>query len=185
VFRKLLIALGTTAAVLFVGAWAGSPFLAARALGEAASAGDARALERLVDFPRFRDSLKSEFNARLVGEMRGRTGGDDPLAGLGALLAPTLISGAVDALVTPQAIALMVRTGRTPRPGARDADPATPEKEARRTLGYRDLNTFAIGFDEPGRPGDRALTLLMKRRGLFDWKLEAVDLPEAETEAKG
>ena len=177
-FRKPLIALGAAVAVLFVGAWAGSPFLAARALGEAAREGDARALERLVDFPRFRDSLKSEFNARFVGEMRSRGGEGDPLAGLGALLAPTLISGAVDALVTPQAVALMVRTGQTPRPDARDADPVTPEKEARRTLGYRDLNTFAIGFDEPGRPGDRALTLLMKRHGLFDWKLEAVDLPE-------
>ena len=34
-----------------------------------------------------------------------------------------------------------------------------PKPEPKRTLGYRDLNTFAIGFDEPGRPGDRALTL--------------------------
>lgn len=175
--RKLITGLVVAAGVVFLGWFAASPFLAARALGDAAEKGDAEALERLVDFPALRDSMKQEFNARFVDEMRGSSG-DDPFAGLGALLGPALISGAVDALVTPQAIALMVRTGEAPE--ARDAaDPQAraDEPEPKRTLGYRDLNTFAINFQDAGRE-DRAITLLMKRDGLFGWKLAAIDLPE-------
>ncbi|HEV2081876.1 MAG TPA: DUF2939 domain-containing protein [Brevundimonas sp.] len=175
--RKLITGFAVAVGALLLGWFVASPWLAAKALGDAAERGDVQAMERLVDFPRFRDSMKQEFNARFVEEMRASSGGD-PLAGLGALLGPALISGAVDALVTPQAIAMMVRTGEAPE--ADEVTRAEPEKdqpEPKRTLGYRDLNTFAIGFQDAERQ-DRAITLLMKRRGLFGWKLEAVDLPE-------
>ena len=76
-----------------------------------------RALERLVDFPAFRESLKTELTARLMAEMR-----DDPraadsvLGGLGMLLGPMLVDGAVEALVTPPTIAAMVRNAEAPDP---------------------------------------------------------------------
>lgn len=175
--RKLIVGLAAAALAVLLAVYFASPFAAARALGEAAREGDSAALERLVDFPRFRDSMKQEFNARFVEELRAGSG-DDPFAGLGALLGPALISGAVDALVTPQAIALMVRTGEAPKAGdAVERAPDADEPEPKRTLGYRDLNTFAIGFEDVERK-ERSITLLMKRRGLFGWKLEAVDLPE-------
>jgi len=175
--RKLITGLAVVAGVGFLIWFAATPYLAAKALGAAAERGDARALERLVDFPALRDSMKTEFNERLVGEMRAR-GEDDPLGGLGALLGPAIISGAVDALVTPQAVALMVKSGETPQAGERP--PVADEgPEPKRTLGYRDLNTFAIGFQDAER-SDRSVTLLMKRDGLFGWKLAAIDLPEVE-----
>ncbi|MFN3631144.1 MAG: relaxase/mobilization nuclease domain-containing protein, partial [Casimicrobiaceae bacterium] len=46
-------------------AWAAAPVMAAQALIRAAKAGDERKIERLVDFPAFRDSLK---NGRLESE---------------------------------------------------------------------------------------------------------------------
>jgi hypothetical protein len=173
--RKLITGLAVVGGIAFLGWFAATPYLAAKALGEAAERGDARALERLVDFPALRDSMKTEFNERLVGEMRAR-GEDDPLGGLGAFLGPAIISGAVDALVTPQAVSLMVKSGETPEAG-RDPAAADDRPEPKRTLGYRDLNTFAIGFHDVERE-DRAVTLLMKRDGLFGWKLAAIDLPE-------
>lgn len=170
--RKLITGV-VAAAVLAAAGFVASPWLAAKALGDAAERGDVRELERLVDFPSLRDSMKQEANARLVQEMRAEGG---TLGGLGALLGPALISGAVDALVTPQGVAVMVRTGQEPEtePGA---TPKTDEPEPERTLGYRDLNTFAIGFKDVRRD-DRAVTLLMKRDGLFGWKLAAIDLPD-------
>ena len=180
--RKLITGLALAAGIVFLGWFVASPWLAAKALGDAAERGDAAALERLVDFPRFRDSMKQEFNARFVDEMRASSG-DDPFAGLGALLGPALISGAVDALVTPQAIALMVRTGEAPEAEeVARPEPGADEPEPRRTLGYRDLNTFAINFED-ARRADRSITLLMKRDGLFAWKLAAIDLPEREAPA--
>lgn len=100
---------------VFVLAYAVSPILAARSLVQAAKTGDEQALERQVDFPAFRASLKDELSARMFAEMRkdDRLGG---LSGLGMMLAPTLVSGAVDAFVTPQAISAMVQEGQRPSP---------------------------------------------------------------------
>jgi hypothetical protein len=41
--------------------------------------------------------------------------------------------------------------------------------------GYRSLNAFAITLTDRDRPDDQ-LALILERRGLFDWKLAAVDL---------
>ena len=182
--QKLIIRLGGAAVAVFVLAYAASPLLAARSLVQAAKTGDERALERQVDFPAFRASLKDELSARMVAEMRkdDRLGG---LSGLGMLLAPTLVSGAVDAFVTPQAIAVMVQEGQGPKP-----DQAKPEagpkpqskpesKKVRQSWGYRDLDTFAVTLTRDDQP-DEQVSLLMKRRNLFSWKLAGIDLSAPE-----
>jgi hypothetical protein len=183
--RKLVNGLIGLLVLAFLGWVVATPWLAAQDLAEAAERGDARALERRVDFPKLRDSLKEELNARMADEVRARSG-SDRLAGLGALFGPALISGAVDALVTPQAVSAMVQTGEAPKAPGRGDSEAEVEAKAdtiERTLGYRDLNTFAIGFRDTANPDDRSVTLLMKRRGFFDWKLEAVELPRRDDAA--
>jgi hypothetical protein len=181
--RKLGIGAAAVVAVVLVGAWALSPVFAVRALTQAAKAGDEAALRRLVDFPAFRDSLKDELNASFVASMR-----DDPrasdggLSALGMLLAPALVSGAVDAFVTPQAIAAMVETAEGPQPARLDgseAEAKNGDKDIRQSWAYRDLNTFAVTLSDRDEPGDR-LALLMERRGLFGWELAGVDLDPQE-----
>lgn len=178
--RKLIIRLGVAAVAVFVIAYAASPLLAARALVQAAKAGDRKGLERQVDFPAFRASLKDELNARMMVEMRkDKRMSDNALSGLGMLLAPAIVGGAVDAFVTPQAIAVMVQEGRAPKPlPGRDAPPPTVEGESKRvrqSWSYRDLDTFAVTLTRDDRP-DEAVSLLMKRRHLFGWKLAGIDL---------
>lgn len=179
--RKPLIGLIAVAALLFLAAYFASPLLAVRGLISAAKAGDEAKLERLVDFPAFRDSLKDELNARLRAEMRAdlRTQ-DSALAGLGMMLAPSLIGGAVDALVTPSAVAAMVRTAEAPDPTDRtaaDEPRGDAGADLRQRYGYRGLNTFAVTLSDPDSPEQR-LVLLMERRNLFGWKLAGVDLSE-------
>nr|WP_313633340.1 DUF2939 domain-containing protein [Brevundimonas naejangsanensis] len=177
--RKLIIRLGLAAGAVFVVAYAASPLLAARSLIQAAKTGDERALERQVDFPAFRASLKDELNARMMVEMRkDKRLGDSGLSGLGMLLAPALVGGAVDAFVTPQAIALMVQEGRAPKPEIKRPEPQEPKSEnkrVRQSWGYRDLDTFAVTLTRDDQP-DEQVSLLMKRRNLFGWKLAAIDL---------
>lgn len=176
--QKLIIRLGGAAVAVFVLAYAASPILAARSLVQAAKTGNEQALERQVDFPAFRASLKDELSARMVAEMRkdGRLNG---LSGLGMLLAPTLVGGAVDAFVTPQAIAVMVQEGRAPKPDLAkvepEAGPKPESKKVRQSWGYRDLDTFAVTLTRDDQP-DEQVSLLMKRRHLFGWKLAAIDL---------
>lgn len=180
--QKLILRLGGAAVAAFVLAYAASPLLAARALVQAARSGDAAALERQVDFPAFRASLKDELSARMVAEMRkdSRLGG---LSGLGMMLAPTLVSGAVDAFVTPQAISAMVQEGQAPKPDLAKVEPEVgpkPEsKKVRQSWSYRDLDTFAVTLTRDDQP-DEQVSLLMKRRNLFSWKLAGIDLSKPE-----
>lgn len=177
--RKLWVGSAVAAVVAFVGAYAMSPVFAAHALIQAGKRGDAEALGRMVDFPAFRASLKDELNQALAGEMRDQ-GGDagEVLAGLGMLLAPSLVSGAVDALVTPETVGQMVRSGQAPDPTGRQtpakAQPEADGDDIHQAWGYRNLDTFAVTLTRKDRP-DRRLALVMSRRGLFDWKLTGVD----------
>ncbi|WP_338577993.1 DUF2939 domain-containing protein [Brevundimonas olei] len=181
--RKLIIRLGLTAGAVFVLAYAASPLLAARSLIQAARTGDERGLERQVDFPAFRASLKDELNARMMVEMRkDRRLADSGLSGLGMLLAPALVGGAVDAFVTPQAISMMVQEGRAPKPEVTRQEPQEPKSEnkrVRQSWGYRDLDTFAVTLTRDDQP-DEQVALLMKRRNLFGWKLAGIDLGTPE-----
>jgi len=177
--RKIIVGVAVAAVAAFVLAWAASPIVAAQDLIRAAKAGDERGIERLVDFPSLRASLKDELNDELIERMRR-----DPrvvesgLGGLGMMLAPMLLSGAVDTLVTPEVVASMVTTAEAPdptRPG--DPDPADKRdgNDIHQSWGYRSLNEFAVTLTDRDRPDDH-LALLMERRGLFAWKLAAVDL---------
>lgn len=171
------------AVVGFLVAYFGTPILTVNALVAAARAGDEAALEQLVDFPAFRDSLKDELTTRLMAEAQAdpdvRNSG---LGGLGMMLAPMLVGGAVDALVNAPTIAAMVRTADTPDPtdavAARTPEPEGEDQDIRQSYAYRDLNTFVLGLTDPDRP-DEKLKLLLKRQGLFAWKLAGVDLPDA------
>lgn len=184
--RPVVLIVSVLAAALFA-AWLASPVLAARALTDAARRGDAAALERMVDFPAFRGSVKDQLTARLMAEMRAERGDDSALSGLGLLFGPSLVSGAVDALVTPQAIAAMVRTAQAPgSPRPRDAAPPQAEAPAesasddkvRQAWAYRGLNAFAVTLSQADRPHER-LALILERRGLFTWKLAGLELNPA------
>jgi hypothetical protein len=77
------------AALLFVAAYFGSPFLALHDLQRAAHDGDRDRLEQLVDFPKVRENLKSKFDAYMLGSLRSDPSmANNPFAGLGALIAP-------------------------------------------------------------------------------------------------
>ena len=180
--KRLIKGVAALAVVAFLVLYFASPILTVNGLVAAAKAGDEAKLERLVDFPAFRDSLKDELTARLMAEAQADPDvRDSGLGGLGMMLAPMLVSGAVDALVNAPTIAAMVRTADTPDP-ADAATRAPPEKEGedrdiRQSYAYRDLNTFVLGLTDPDRP-DETLRLLLRRQGLFGWKLSGVDLPE-------
>ena len=174
------LAMGLVVAAAAVIALGASPIFAAHSLIDAARRGDSAALERKVDFPALRESLKDELNAELRREMRERVAAEDSgLAGLGMMLAPTLVAGAVDSLVTPDGVAAMVQTARAPRPETAGERPREPEnrdgRRIRQSYGYRDLNTFVVKLTDDGHP-DRSLSLLMERRNLVGWKLAGVDL---------
>ena len=177
--KKLVVGAAVVAIVVLVTAWAAAPILTAHALIRAAKAGDADRIEQLVDFPSLRESLKEELNAELAAQMRRDPRmSESGLGGLGMILAPMLLSGAVDAAVTPEIVARMVTTAEAPDPTVRD-DPepgdAADKDDIHQSWGYRDLNAFAVTLTDRDHP-DQRLALILERRGLFAWKLAAVDI---------
>ena len=101
------------------------------------------------------------------------------LGGLGMILAPMLLSGAVDAVVTPEVVARMVTTAEAPDPTRRQPpepnDATDGGDDIHQSWGYRDLNHFAVTLTDRDHP-DQRLALILERRGAFAWKLAAVDL---------
>lgn len=167
-----------------VGAWALSPLYAMQALKSAAERGDETALERLVDFPAVRQGLKDDLNARMLAEIQSGHDGLDPgMAGLGLLLGPALVSGAVDAVITPRGVATLVRTAEAPDPAdaltsrGNTVEPANSAPDLRRSWTYRGANRVEIRLSRAD-DAEQRVTLNMDRQGLFGWRLVRIDLPE-------
>lgn len=177
-------------AVLGLGVYvAASPLMTFNAMSEAAEAGDITALEKTVDFPAVRTSLKDQLNARLIGALnQDRALTDGPFGALGALLGPAIVNQVVEAAVTPQGVAAIVRSGRAPlsdiQPGSAVPPPpaepvtaATADNPKRSTrFAYLDLNHFraqTVTTDNPGQP----LGWVLERRNIVGWKLVRIELP--------
>ena len=96
-----VLALGLSAFALYL--WA-SPYLFLRALQGAVLEGDRARLERLVDFPRVREGLKAQVQARLLRQM-GQEVAQNPLAGLAYLFVAGMVDPMVDAVVSPEGLA--------------------------------------------------------------------------------
>lgn len=163
-------------AVLFAGVWMYfTPWLALRKIQAAAERGDAEALNEMVDFPAFRESVKQNVRtavSRGIGDDSG-----NPLAALGGMLAGALAAPVVDAFVTPEAIAALTHGQRPDRDGKDGGgDRIDVDLEVRRE--YESLDRFVVHFHDE-KSGEERVALVMRREGLAGWKLVGVRLPDA------
>lgn len=167
--RKLLILL-LLGALVFGGWYVGSPLWAMHQLSQAAESADPAALDERVDYPALRQSLKDELRTQIKDSM-GDTA-PDALEDFGVVVAMGLADPAVDALVTPERTATLIRTGRLLEPGDRESrEAAEPIEWEVERFG---LDRFhATPSDEAGRSGP---TLVFSRDG-FGWRLDGIELP--------
>lgn len=163
------------AALLASGAWIyASPWLAVSALRDAADRGDAAALERGVDFPALRATLAAELEAR--ARSSATSAGGALLGSLAAGLAGPLARGAVDRLVTPEAVAGLLR-GRAPElPGIGTGASTAAGPGAAITTGYDGRDAFVVTYAGGGATG-RPWSIRFRRDGLATWRLVSVTLP--------
>lgn len=188
--NRILAGAGAALAVaLALTAYFASPVLALHSLTAAAKAGDRGKLERGIDFPAVRESLKVQLKAAMTRSINDDPKlRDNPFAALGQLLLGGVVDKVVDTYATPDAIANMVATNRAPSqissppaPGAPAEPPPEPESKAKSKTelryGYEDLNHFRATYrDADDQPGEE-FGLLLERRGLFKWKLVRIELP--------
>lgn len=175
-FFALLLCLG--AGYLFA-----TPYIAFARLGTAAKSGDEQALKTLVDFPSFRESLKSEVSGA-VDRQLSINGHHNPLGALGGMLAGAASNYVVNSLITPHGIAALVRGARSAKEAARGDDSTSSNDEKHDSpvvlkKGYEGLNTFVVHVTDKDS-GKERVALVMTRDGIASWKLSGVRLGSHE-----
>ena len=202
--RPLIIALLVIVVVAVLGYGYASPYLALNRLKRAADERDTQTVSEYVDYPALRESLKEQIAGLLTRKIQARANGN-PLAALGAMIGVALIGPLVDAYATPDGVAALLNgmpprgdpTQRPPVPpdasdapanapaGSADSTPApsapatagavtTPPQPPQTTAAYRGINEFVVTYRHG--VGDTRYAAILRREGLFSWKLAAVDL---------
>jgi hypothetical protein len=177
-----------------------SPYLILNRLHDAVQARDSQTIDRYVDYPALRVSLKQQVTQMLSRRVDTQKL-QHPLAALGALVGMALVNPLVDAYATPDGVAALL-AGMPPKgdpgevppsagdqpsedqapqqqaPSVASSAPAGAQSAAPRakgSAGYRDVNTFAVTY---ARGGDSLpYSVIFHRRGWFSWQLDAVELP--------
>ena len=171
---KVLLTILSIAWLLF-GVWfVATPFLSVWSLERAAAAGDAEGISEHVDFPALRESIRANTAQRIRGIGSALPAG--PLAELGTNLATALASSAVDTIVTPETVAMMMRGMQ---PGT-TAPASTPLGEFDLSMGYSALNRFVVearAKDSTSPP----VQLIFTRSGFASWRLTSVRDPSLST----
>ena len=174
--RNRLIAAFAAVLVLAGVAWYfASPAYALSQLRDAAETGDKAALQERIDFPKVKESLKSQFSALMMAEIakaKDKEGG--PFAAMGGMFAMAMIQPMIDAMVTPDGMSTMIKQGKLQR--TKQQATAAPKAEATDwTIDHEGLDRFrATPKTVDGKP---PVALVFERHGLC-WKLADVDLPD-------
>ncbi len=170
---KKLLVIAVAGLLVGGGAYAGSPYLAASNLKEAAISGDADQLEGQVDFPAVRESLKSQLSAALTEKMNSDPSmKDNPFAGLGMMMIPAIVDKAVDVYVTPDGLSAMVRGSK---PNENKTATAQDNPDIEYTYEWVNTDRFRVKMTntKTNEPGP---TLVFDRQGFASWKLVKVDV---------
>lgn len=166
-----------TVSVIFLAAYAGSPFLAARDFIAAARSGDADKLEASVDFPSVRETLKSQLNAKITQKALTDPEANGSLfAGLSMMFGPAIVDKMVDAYVTPDGMAALLGGNRVSLDKAYKPSPETTDVDY--SYEYISLDRFRVKAHAKDKPESSMASLVWERRGLFTWKLVRFDLPQ-------
>lgn len=161
-----------------------TPWISINKFREAIEGKDPAGIERHVDFPSLRTSLKDQLKVKLSEEITRQSGGN-PLVnfGIGALgyaLAEPMIDAAVDTYISPAGLKTLM-AGSTPEGMGTDAGPHAPQlpdtnsSDASVSMAYKTPNLFLVAASDSSN--GQTLRLNFERRELVSWKLTSLTLP--------
>ncbi|QCI93395.1 DUF2939 domain-containing protein [Novosphingobium sp. EMRT-2] len=168
--KSILIAMAI--GLVAIGIYGGSPYYALHSLRAAAIDADSDKLEANVDFPAVRDNLKSQMTAALVNKMQNDPEmKNNPFSGLGLLVLPGIVDRMIDAYVTPDGIAAILR-GQNPTEKTKIEDNPDIQSQAR----YVSLDRFRVRLRNV-KLNQEGPSFLLERRGFATWKVIRLELP--------
>jgi hypothetical protein len=134
---------------------------------------DADAFSEHVDFPALRESVRGQMMIMMSERMSSAEMKDNPFAALGQTLAITLINPMLDAAVSPAGVIAMMERGSTMPTNRGTQASASNSDMVDYTVSYRGWDKVIVG-----RRGHNSGNFVLKRDGLWSWKLAAVELPK-------
>ena len=176
------------------------PYIAFNGMKSAIDAKDASRLAGYVNFPALKDSIKAGLSARIAARVSD-TREKSLFGALGAALAGAFVDPLVDAFVTPESLAMILKAempkpappARQPPPSA-PAPPASPpsapappassppesatptESKREQSMSYESFDRFVVSVKKKGST-DQPFSLVFTREGWFSWKLSALRMP--------
>lgn len=170
----VVVALGI-AALLYA-----SPYIAMHSIKKAMDAKDANALSQYVDFPVLRENLKDKLMGSIAQRLPKSDDASNPLGGIGQTLGNMMVGAAVDNLVSPEGVMLMMQTGKF-GPKVPRSTPAQSESSSNDHANEDDPRGFSLnyqGFSKVRvfRKSDPGSAFIFRREGLMGWKLINVDM---------
>lgn len=175
--KKWLFA-GLCVLLLALGAYfAAGPYLAMKGIRNVVASGDYGKLPYFVDFPKLRESVTPQIQARITRELQQRLGSGNP-ASMATGVATLISEPAINAIVSPLGVATLLSgstlanklTGKKGPDGRVHA--IDPLKDARTHYVSVSRFTATVTTDE-GKP----LVFVFERDGL-SWKLTGLVLPD-------
>ena len=167
--------IGITGALLLstlaIGTYLGSAPAAAYTLKQAGLQGDTSKLDRMVDFPRVRESLRVQYTAAMIRNVENDPKMiNNPFSGLAVVMGQRIIEQTLETNITAAGIS------KTMKGNEMDAS----RKVETRFLG---LDKYEVTVGDLVQ-NDNAVVLLFERRGLWDWVVVDVEQPNFEFEVQ-
>lgn len=156
-----------------------APFVTASTFQQAALRRDLPAIRRLTDMPAVRGDLSRQAHRRIIDAMQTDAELlENPLAGLGLAIVPSIAERMVAATAGPEGLATLVATGSPPLTEVEANYPPPPDEHqpVARRAGYVSWTTFRFAVKEASAPNSRETGLIFTRRGPFTWRLTRIEL---------
>jgi Protein of unknown function (DUF2939) len=172
IWKVLTITLFT--ALLIVGFFS-TPYIAIWRMKSAALGKDAKTFSSYIDFPVFKENLKSEMNAQmLVNVAKDQKLKENPFSGLALTVAPAIINNMIDGFVSSAGIEKLFNGDfeNNPQLASSPIKPLTSdfmnENKGELSTGYNSFDEFEVSYK---LKNDKKTTFVFERRNLFSWKL--------------
>jgi hypothetical protein len=170
---KSLIATAVLVAALVVAGYVLSPFLLLRSLSDAVKNNDRDAIAADVDFPAVRDGLKQQLEDYL--RTRATPHKRNAFSNLLLQLAPAIGNQVIDAIITPDGVATILRQHTTSQTAGGSSRPALWHG----SFSWESPNHLRATYANTRHP-DQPIALDLERRGLFGWQVTGLILPIKE-----
>jgi len=160
-----------------------APGFTLQKIKEAARRDDRDRLRELIDFDSVKTALKDDIRTAML-----KSAGDhlrnNPFAGLGVMMVNMMVDPMVEMMVSPAGLSALMKEGRVESTKAPGSPSTTPSQDSAHDVNdivmetnYDEFSRYRVRIKPVGKSDDEAITFILRREGLFSWRLTRVSLP--------